>query len=105
MKNGRTAAQKRDSFLARSILWKANTEMSGNELNPFLGLWNLAWAPNWGHSDNYAEDVLTRLKEVKGRKPGVVHEVLKQITREFNEDTGPKKGHWYSKGHNQGNGD
>ena len=56
------------SFLARSILWTINKTLTGadaGKLNPFTGLWNFAWAPNWGHSPKYAMDVLNRLKKLK----------------------------------------
>ena len=90
------------SFLSRSILWKANEELANaakpdtNALNPFLGLWNFAWAPNWGHSVKYAEDVLKRLKEVKNASAPRVHNVLKEIARL------QISGHWYVGGKGEG---
>ncbi len=71
-----------DAFLARSILWTLNATLTGadaGKLNPFIGLWNLAWAPNWSHSKKYSEDVLNRLKKVKNKAPSDARRVLQQI--------------------------
>ena len=84
-----------ESFLARSVLWTANAKLNGadaGKLNPYLGLWNFVWAPKWGHSHEYARDVLNRLKEVKNDGPSAVHEVLKKIALD------QIRGHWYKNG-------
>ena len=86
-----------DAFLARSILWAANAEASAaGRLNPFMGLWNFAWAPNWSHSAKYAEDVLNRLKAVKDKGPTKVHETLVKIAQL------QIQGHWYVGGGGKG---
>ena len=94
MKKGRGSAMVRDSFLARSILWTANKQTAHNELDPFLGLWNLAWAPLWSHTSKYAEDVLIRLKEFKGGTKDQIHKVLIQIAIDFNS----QDARWHAKG-------
>ena len=94
----RGSAQVRDSFLARSILWTANKQTAHNELDPFLGLWNLAWAPLWSHTSKYAEDVLNRLKAFNGGTKDKIHEVLIEIARDFNS----QEARWHAKGGGEG---
>ena len=82
------------SFLARSILWTENAKLTGGKagvLNPITGKWNFVWAPSWGHSEKYAEDVLNRLKKVKNEGDTKIHDELIKIARLVSSPTNP----WY----------
>lgn len=52
------------------------------KLNPFIGIWNIAWAPYRSHTPEYGSDVFSRLLEVRG-KPAEIRRVLQGIARDF----------------------
>ena len=85
MKEGQTAAQKLASQQSRDILEKYG-------IDPFFDQENLVWAPNWGHSDQYAADVLAALKEADevGTREAVVA-ALQKLAKDYN------KGRWRPK--------
>jgi len=61
---------------AREILWR-------NGINPFKGTENLVWAPNWKHSQEYADLVLRKLKQADGRGRVAVVDALSEIAKLF----------------------
>jgi hypothetical protein len=56
MQEGLGTAGKAAVTESHHILWDY-------KINPYTARENLVWAPNWGHPDNYAEDVRDALKK------------------------------------------
>jgi len=64
------------NFLARQFLWKVG-------INPFTSTLNLAWGPNWRHSELYAEKVFAALTQVARQGKGAIVGALENIARLF----------------------
>ncbi|HEY1191867.1 MAG TPA: PKD domain-containing protein [Gemmata sp.] len=86
LKDGNDQARTADaSFVARQILWRyvQNVNNRTELLNPYWGRGNLAWAPNWSHTNDYAGDVLNELLIVKDQGPAKVQATLKTIALKY----------------------
>lgn len=83
LKEGLGVAGKRAAAESRELLEKYG-------IDPLLGPENLIWAPNWGHADRYAEDVLNALKQAErgGGAREVIRrrlvETLKRLGQDYN---------------------
>ncbi len=62
--------------LSREILEEVGIDPDGTKKGPD-SRWNLVWAPNRGHSKDYATNVLNALCKVRHDKEGI-KEVLRQ---------------------------
>jgi hypothetical protein len=70
---------------AREAVQESQAILRRYNIDPYLGRENLAWAPNWGHPDQYALDVLAALRRADqnvGTRQAIIN-TLRRMARDY----------------------